>query len=122
MTDEWEKYVKAENNLKEFDVRNEGIKLSLIRLGEILQSSGWAGVKFARAADNKNSGRYVDDDCPGFEQSLFQTEICSVHGVILRRVELARQLQEAFLALPESLQKTLSSARQAARSQNERPR
>jgi hypothetical protein len=119
MSDEWAKYEKAENDLKAFDVKHEGIKQALIKLGEILRSSGWAGVRFDRATDNKNSARYIEDDCHGFEQSFFQTDINTVHGIILQRAELALRLQEAFLALPESLQRKLSPRRQAAKSRNE---
>jgi hypothetical protein len=103
--DDWYRFEAAKKDVAAFEGRFSALKDALVSLGRILKESGWQDVKFAGSGE--------DDEItfaamPPIERKTLEL-IPSLVKIIDEYGALVRKRDDAFKALPQSLQDELTA-------------
>jgi hypothetical protein len=102
--DEWHKFERAKKAVAAFETQYAPLRDVLVTLGRILKDSGWGEVRFAGATE--------EDEITFAASQPLDRKALEIIPDLIRIVDeyggLVRNREEAFRALPQSLQDELN--------------
>jgi hypothetical protein len=103
--DDWYKFERAKKAVASFEGQHAPLKDVLVALGRILKDSGWSEVRFA--------GTTEEDEITFAASPPINRETLAIIPDLVRIIDdyagLVRNREEAFRALPQSLQEELAA-------------